>query len=325
VVTSSLDGAIDECRPLVKELRGRAAKGLVPAPPPVAANRKLFVVGCPRSGTTWVRDILAQHPLTITGPETHLYQDVFRPLRRRGVRRVRTWAEVLARYDENRRLGRTDRLNRWLGRDRLLDLVVRAMASTSTSDVEVAEQLVAEIYDAILDDLGAGPDGVLVDKTPTNLRWGAQILSQFGDAKLVEVLRDGRDVCVSMERLAADWAPVDRRTQIDRWLLAVNDGIALRADPRFAGRILLLRFEDLKADPPAQIGRLFDFAGLPWTAELLAAVAAATDFAAYAPAGEGFFHRKGVVGDWRNHFSPADEALFRDVVGDLFERAGYAY
>jgi hypothetical protein len=33
--------------------------------------------------------------------------------------------------------------------------------------------------------------------------------------------------------------------------------------------------------------------------------------------------RKGVAGDWRNHFTPAVEAVFADVTGDLVRRLGY--
>src|SRR5690348_9627165 len=32
-----------------------------------------FVVGCPRSGTTWLRVLLAQHPAVATTRETHLF------------------------------------------------------------------------------------------------------------------------------------------------------------------------------------------------------------------------------------------------------------
>lgn len=35
--------------------------------------------------------------------------------------------------------------------------------------------------------------------------------------------------------------------------------------------------------------------------------------------------RKGTVGDWRNHFSPEDEDLFRAIAGSVFEEAGYSF
>ena len=34
--------------------------------------------------------------------------------------------------------------------------------------------------------------------------------------------------------------------------------------------------------------------------------------------------RKGVAGDWRNHFTPAVEAAFAGTTGDLVRRLGYA-
>ena len=57
-----------------------------------------------------------------------------------------------------------------------------------------------------------------------------RILRWWPDADIVEVLRDGRDVCVSLAHKSevAEWAPWDRSDQIDRWIQAVDRGQALR-------------------------------------------------------------------------------------------------
>src|SRR5687767_2097326 len=34
----------------------------------------LFLVGCPRSGTTWLQRLLASHPRIRTGPESELFK-----------------------------------------------------------------------------------------------------------------------------------------------------------------------------------------------------------------------------------------------------------
>jgi hypothetical protein len=43
--------------------------------------RKLFVVGAPRSGTTWINTIFAQHPRVITETESLLFPRVMELLR----------------------------------------------------------------------------------------------------------------------------------------------------------------------------------------------------------------------------------------------------
>src|SRR5689334_13433315 len=39
-------------------------------------GRMCFVVGAPRSGTTWLQQLLYAHPLVATGGETHLFCEV---------------------------------------------------------------------------------------------------------------------------------------------------------------------------------------------------------------------------------------------------------
>jgi hypothetical protein len=310
-------------RVLATELLAIAAEGDVPDAPPVSPARLLFVVGCPRSGTTWVRDILADHPATIAGRETHMYQDVFTPLVRGG--RDEGWARLLLVDQKHRNRGTGGHLQAWIDREAFLSLVVRAMASEAPSLEDVAEQLIAELYDHILAVRGATADDVLVDKTPWHLRFAGRILRRFPEAKVVEVLRDGRDVCVSMEKLDRQWAPDDRATQIDRWIEAVETGLALRADAEVADRVHLVRYEDLKVDLDGQITGLLRFAGLDHSPVFVERMGAAADFSNHRHTGDGQFRRKGVVGDWTNAFSDADVALFREKVGPLFGRAGYEY
>jgi hypothetical protein len=33
--------------------------------------------------------------------------------------------------------------------------------------------------------------------------------------------------------------------------------------------------------------------------------------------------RKGIVGDWRNHLTPANVAAFREVFGEMLAKLGY--
>jgi hypothetical protein len=52
------------------------------ASPSSQMRRYVFVVGSPRSGTTWLQLLLAQHPAVATHQETHLFHNYLGPLER---------------------------------------------------------------------------------------------------------------------------------------------------------------------------------------------------------------------------------------------------
>ncbi|KAL3842284.1 hypothetical protein ACJMK2_020315 [Sinanodonta woodiana] len=96
--------------------------------------------------------------------------------------------------------------------------------------------------------------------------------------------------------------------------------------------ILSLYFEDMKQDPKREITKVAKFLDVPYTAELITAVAERCDFEnlkkanqeikddfitrKVAPDGKQFMYRKGTVGDWKNWFTVAQNELF----DESFER-----
>jgi sulfotransferase family protein len=139
-------------------------------------------------------------------------------------------------------------------------------------------------------------------------------------------VRDGRDVCVSMQMRAMRVPPwrTERDRQIELWVRSIRTGLALRADDRLRDRITVVRYEDLKANPEAEIARLYSAAGLDAPSELVTKVAAKTNIDRY-PTGAGEFRHRGDVGTYVDHFSADDDRLFRAMVGDLFAEVGYSY
>jgi hypothetical protein len=287
---------------------------------------KLFVVGCPRSGTSWIRDILQLHPRVVSGWESHAYPSVYEALRDADPRRADAGQGLLARVRREHDAGAVG-LSRYIGADplaRLLDAALARWRSEPTwTYANAAAWLVRAVFDRYFTLIGGRPQDLFVEKTPLHVRFAEEILRDFPEARLVHVLRDGRDVCVSMQMraLGADWSPADRRTQIELWRDSVERG--LQVLERHPERTLGLRYEDVKADPEREIARLYGFAGVPHDRKRVARAARDSDFSRYPRTGDGLHLRKGAVGDWRNHFDPQDEALFESLAGDLARRCGY--
>jgi hypothetical protein len=292
------------------------------APLPAVTFPKVFVVGCPRSGTTWVAEALAAHPRVIGGAESHAYPIVCGALD--GGNGVGPWTRLLYAYDRSVILGRPTGLHHYVDRATFLRLARGARALAGTRAVSAG--LIRGVFDSYFVASDGTGDGVLVEKTPQHIRWAERILTDFPEAHLVEVVRDGRDTCVSMQMRASrvPVVPATRRQQIETWRDAVRIGMALRSDPRWRDRITQVRYEEMKADPVTAISRLYEETGIGGGDDLARDSAVATDIGRYAT-GAGQFRFRGESGAWRDHFSDADVRLFREMVGDLFVEAGYSY
>lgn len=87
-------------------------------------------------------------------------------------------------------------------------------------------------------------------------------------------------------------------------------------------------YESLLADGAPVAESLFRFLGLRHDPALIADLLERSSFRFYAGRERGQedrkrFYRKGIAGDWKNHFTAEDRALFKDLAGDLLIRLGY--
>jgi hypothetical protein len=167
----------------------------------------------------------------------------------------------------------------------------------------------------------------LVEKSPPHL-YAAEVIGEvFPEARFVNILRDGRDVAVSMKAAAGTWNPGWRALTRNvyqtakQWKVAVEWGRAM--NERLGDRFLEVRYEDLKQDPSAVTRRIFDFCRIPCDDALLGQIVAETDFARTYRGGEDQFRRRGVAGDWRSRFGKLDAAAFHRAAGKELIGCGY--
>ncbi len=87
--------------------------------------------------------------------------------------------------------------------------------------------------------------------------------------------------------------------------------------------VLCLRFEDLQTQREAAFGQILDYlAARGWQNQPPREVALRALHAAIQPRKSGTY-RKGTPGGWREHFTEANKALFKEVAGDLLIQLGY--
>ncbi|MEO0483678.1 MAG: sulfotransferase domain-containing protein [Planctomycetota bacterium] len=86
--------------------------------------------------------------------------------------------------------------------------------------------------------------------------------------------------------------------------------------------LLVVRYEQLHADPDGERAKIYEFLGLdPSEAEPLdTSSKSRPGLEREDPAG---MYRKGKTGSWRENFTPRAEAIFREVMGDTMAPLGY--
>lgn len=206
---------------------------------------RLFVVGCPRSGTTLVQSFLAAHRDVHGFPETHFF---YRLPAARGPRR---WLGLVAADlvpdlgDVARHLGRPD--TRW-PRPRTVRRTVEAF--TRTAD-EVARDAGRRTWS---------------EKTPADLYAVDLIERLVPRARFVHVVRDGAEVVASLCAVAPGWGSsytVD--TALDTWRECVAITAAHHGRPGHA----VIRYADLVTEPDRVLRGVCQQVGLPWDADMV--------------------------------------------------------
>src|SRR5262249_10367637 len=176
------------------------------------------------------------------------------------------------------------------------------------------------------------------DKTPANVRAFAGLATLFPGAKFIQIVRDGRDCAVSgwFHNLRnPDWTHLNRGS-LTAYVSACSESWVrdLAMGQEFADahpdRIRRIRYEDLARDTEGILAGLFEFLGVEVDPSVLAHCRTEASFGKRTggrnPGEENrqSFFRKGMAGDWRNHLSDEQNALFRERAGTWLDRFGYA-
>ena len=300
-------------------------------------DRFFFVMGVPKSGTTWLQLLLDAHPRIACRGE-----DQFDFFLGQVPRLLSEYNQLLKEVD-----GRTARQGARLFEDRDASEVFRDI---------VARILAKGFADPRVTLVGTKDNGI-VKHLPV---YG----TFFPKARFVFILRDPRDLAVSRwyHNLRTAEGFAERSGTIaawshsvaSHWLSDVSKVLALAG--RLEGRFHMLRYEDLHAAPEATLAQLLGFLGhapseadaalclrglplrRPCQADDLGHAPSEADAALCLRAcrfetlsggrrsGEedrGSFFRKGTPGDWINHLDDAALSAFRSQSAPLMAQFGY--
>lgn len=196
--------------------------------------KKLFIVGCGRSGTTMLQQALNRHPGIVIPPETGYFLDFLGHTQRGQEQQLR-------------------RINADLGID-------VAPADKRIRRPEDAIAFCERIAEAYLERLGLTRVEYFGEKSPRHLLCIQRIVRLLPDAKFVLIDRDGRDAALSLAKVP--WGPPG---------LYVNFAIWLRfyrwhewATRSGSVDLLCVKYEDFVVRPEEDLRRIADLLGLAY-------------------------------------------------------------
>jgi hypothetical protein len=244
----------------------------------------IFLVGARRSGTNWLQRILCTHPdVAGIASETYLF--------RHGIQ------QLSERFHQS------------------------APGSTSTGFVYMEREAMLDALREFCDRVFLGviaataPGAVrMIERTPDHVRHLPLIGQIYPDARVVHIVRDGRDVARSL--LNQTWGPSTMEEAAEEWRSAIE---AARAAAPGLAHYREVRYEAFHADPERELGALASWLGLSFSpADIEASLSEAGIRFNVDPAAP----RMG-AGKWRDALPDEDLATFMRIAGPALSAAGY--
>jgi len=280
-------------------------------------NPYVFVVGCPRSGTTLLQRILDAHPQIAVIDETLWITRYLHRLRYVSADGI-VAPGLLTRLREDRRFARLE-----LDPEPLEQLTRRLENSPLPYS-----RFVTTIFDLYGEARGKQLVG---DKSPGYVRSITTLHALWPEARYLHLLRDGRDVSLS----ALAWKKADRlfegyptwpdepvMTAALWWERNVRLGREAAAElPRDLYHEL--RYDDLIRRPAATCAEICGFLRLPYSDSMLRFHEGRANPSPELPSKRRWLPPTAGLRDWRVELSPPDLERFEAVAGDLLDELGY--
>jgi hypothetical protein len=270
-------------------------------------NPFVFVVGCPRSGTTLLQRLLDAHPeLSVINETLWITREAKAPVT----------PELVSRLFEDRRFRRLE-----LARE-AVELLVQGNGAVSYRNFVSA---VFDLYGSIRGKSLVG------DKSPGYVRKIPKLHALFPKAKFVHLIRDGREVWLSVQ----GWKKGERSAgQVPTWTVDPLGSTALWWERsvrlgREAGAVLgdnlyrEVRYEAVVRDPERECRDLCDFLEISYSDAMLRFHEGRARYDLGITAKRAWLPPLPGLRNWRAEMAVADVERFEAIVGDLLDELGY--
>jgi hypothetical protein len=285
-----------------------------------------WIFGSSRSGSTWLLRMLSALERVIPVDDPHIghHLGIWRPI-------PLAWATAkdppklgtLADFKRQKRdyLFSDRYADTWI--PKLRDMIAARFEAQAADDIAAA---------------GGIDRPVVVVKEPGS-HAADTIMDLFPDSGLIFLLRDGRDVVDSWldAYREGSWATEEGAYGLDdagrpaliRWQSSVwlhRTQVVQETYARTApGRRVLIRYEQMRADPVGALARICDLLGIESSREQLGGIAKSNEFSRVPESrkGAGREIRRAQPGSWADHMSREEIVAMHEILGDKLDELGY--
>jgi hypothetical protein len=274
---------------------------------PAAGSTPIFLLGSQRSGTTMLRLMLNNHPNLAIPHETAFITIYHKKLDSYG---------DLADKDNARRLLADISQHPLVKRGGLIEnpdaILSRHTASYS--------ELIDAIFQSYADSLGKALWG---DKTPFYTPDIDVLHRIFPDAKILHLVRDGRDVVLSQKSI--EWMSGNLPKLILDWRWKTT--IAHKVGSALGDNFLEIRYEDLVRQPEQMLRRICSLIDETYDQTMLSY---SDEAQKVVPSDSLKWHRNSIrppdpsrLDRWKTDLARAERILFEQLAGDTLDLFGY--
>lgn len=275
-------------------------------------NRPIFIVGAPRSGTTLLQYMLRSHP-TISLPtgESHFIIPLYKNANNFGDLSQRENVKLVlqAMADQSAEFLYTDLHG--------LKFDIEELADEFFQD---GRQSIRDVITGLFEKNSAGEGKQRWgDKTPYYVLHIPKILEWWPNAQIIHLIRDGRDVALSILERSHDFGIYNFYIAAEQWQKYAETGRKLGKDipPE---QYLELRYEEILEDQAAAIRRVCEFLDETYSEELL-------NFKKASIAGKTPFLQKPIQKNnqakWKSAMNWRQLCVFESVASNSLQSFGY--
>ncbi len=287
-------------------------------------NMMIFVVGHPRSGTTMLGRILGNHPSIYTAPELQFFEKLWSSQDRNRILSPEETLKLVAQLCSIFHKGFFSRGDYTAFQNEAFELVKNMADNLQTPE---------NVYAAFLNCL-AQTHGKQIpcEQTPIYVFYLREILEAFPKARVINLIRDPRDVLVSQKyrwkQKVRNRKPL--RFTLRRFLtyhpLSVarlwNVAAGVAAECAGHPRVYFMKFEDILDNPECHVRDLCEFLGLSYSPDILDIQTTNSSLIRDNQEQRGIVKTR--TGNWqKNTLNSAELFICQMMTGRMMKRFGY--